>query len=163
MIVIRKVEGSDFDRIWTILHEVFQKGDTYAFSPDITREEVFHIWMEIPLNTYVATENDLILGTYFLKPNQPGLGSHVCNVGYAVSANVRGKGIGRLMCEHSLNEAKAYGFKAMQYNCVVSTNQVAVELWKKCGFEIVGTLPKAFNHKEKGLVDAFVMYQWLKI
>ena len=162
MIIIRKAEEADFEQIWTILQEVFQKGDTYAFSPDITREEVFHIWMEIPLNTYVATENELIVGTYYLKPNQPSLGSHVCNVGYAVSSFVRGKGIGRLMCEHSLNEAKAHGFKAMQYNCVVSTNHIAIELWKKCGFEIVGTLPKAFNHKEKGLVDAFVMYQWLK-
>lgn len=161
MIVIRKAEGSDFEQIWPILQEIFQKGETYTFSPDITREEVFHIWMEIPSSTYVATENELILGTYFLKPNQPGLGSHVCNVGYAVSATARGRGVGRLMCEHSLNEAKACGFNAMQYNCVVSTNQIAVELWKKCGFEIVGTLPKAFNHKEKGLVDAFVMYQWL--
>ncbi|HBW34278.1 MAG: acetyltransferase [Peptococcaceae bacterium BRH_c23] len=159
--VIQKAEEADFEQIWTILQEVFQKGDTYAFSPDITREEVFHIWMEVPLDTYVAIENDLIVGTYFLKPNQPSLGSHVCNVGYTVSAQARGKGVGRLMCEHSLNEAKAYGFKAMQYNCVVSTNQVAVELWKKCGFEIVGTIPKAFNHKEQGLVDAFVMYQWL--
>ncbi|MCO1600739.1 GNAT family N-acetyltransferase [Desulfosporosinus nitroreducens] len=160
MIEIRKAQGSDFQQIWTILQEVFQKGDTYAFFPNITKEEVFQIWMEIPLATYVAVENELIRGTYYLKPNQPGLGSHVCNVGYAVSSNVRGKGIGRLMCEHSLNEAKAYAFKAMQYNYVVSTNQAAVELWKKCGFKIVGTLPKAFNHKEKGLVDAFVMYQW---
>jgi len=117
--------------------------------------------MDIPLATYVAMENEQIAGTYFIKPNQPGLGAHVCNAGYVISINARGKGLGRLMCEHSLKVARTYGFKAMQYNFVVSTNQVAVELWEKCGFKIVGTLPNAYNHKRKGLVDVYIMYQWL--
>lgn len=157
---IRKAENSDFDQIWAILHETFLKGDTYTFSPDTSREEAFHLWMEMPLATYVAIENEQIAGTYFLKPNQPGSGAHVCNAGYVISFKARGKGLGRLMCEHSLKVARTYGFKAMQYNFVVSTNQVAVELWKKCGFNKVGTLHNAFNHRGKGLVDAFVMYQW---
>jgi len=160
MIEIRRAENEDFDQIWTILHEAFLKGHTYALSPNTSKEEAFFHWVEMPLATYVATENGLLLGTYFLKPNQPGLGSHVCNAGYVVRSNARGKGIGRLMCEHSLKEASKYGFKAMQYNFVVSTNQVAVDLWKKCGFNIVGTLHNAFNHMGKGLVDVFIMYKW---
>ncbi|WP_291348973.1 N-acetyltransferase [Desulfosporosinus sp.] len=160
MIEIRNAKEIDFEQIWTILHEVFSKGDTYSFSPNISKENALHIWGEVPLATYVATQNKEILGTYYLKPNQPGLGSHVCNAGYAVSTESRGKGIGKLMCMHSLKEARVYGFKAMQYNCVVSSNHPAIELWKKCGFNIVGTLHKAFKHRENGFVDAFVMYQW---
>jgi len=128
MIEIRRAENEDFDQIWTILHEAFLKGNTYAFSPDTSMEEAFHLWVEMPIATYVAVENGLLVGTYFLKPNQPGLGSHVCNAGYVVRSNARGKGIGRLMCEHSLKEASKYGFKAMQYNFVISTNLVAVDL-----------------------------------
>lgn len=161
MVSIRLAETSDFAEIWPLLHDVFSKGDTYSFSPDISQEECFHLWMEAPLGTYVAVEDGRVVGTYFLKANQPGLGSHVCNAGYAVSSTARGKGIGRALCEHSLKEALALGFKAMQYNFVVSTNQTAVKLWEKCGFQIVGRLPNAFNHKEKGFVDTYVMYQWL--
>lgn len=161
MISIRKAEAADFAEIWPILHEVFSQGDTYSFSPDTSREEGFHIWLEIPLTTYVAMEDGQVVGTYFLKANQPGLGSHVCNAGYAVSSKARGKGIGRALCEHSLQEARTLGFRAMQYNFVVSTNETAVRLWEKCGFQIVGRLPKAFNHKDKGFVDTYVMYQWL--
>lgn len=161
MMAIRRAEASDFGEIWPILKEVFSRGDTYSFSPETSEQEGFRIWMELPLATYVAVENGRIAGTYFLKPNQPGLGSHVCNAGYAVSSAARGRGIGRAMCLHSLNEARELGFKAMQFNFVVATNKVAVELWQECGFTIAGRLPKAFAHKEQGLVDAYVMYQWL--
>lgn len=160
MVCIRQAEARDFAEIWPILHNVFSRGDTYVFPPDISKEESYHIWMEIPLVTYVALENEQIVGTYFLKPNRPGLGSHVCNAGYAVSSKARGQGIGRAMCEHSLTEARTLGFKGMQYNFVVATNQAAINLWERCGFHIVGRLPNAFKHKEKGLVDAYVMYQW---
>ena len=101
------------------------------------------------------------MGTYYIKANQPGLGSHVCNCGYMVCADARGKGIGRAMCEHSLVEARKLGFKAMQYNLVVSTNRGAIKLWQDLGFDIIGTLPGAFEHRHKGFVDAFVMYQWI--
>ncbi len=161
MMAIRRATAEDFGGIWPILSEVFARGDTYSFAPDTSEQEGFRLWMEAPLATYVAVEDGKIVGTYFMKPNQPGLGAHVANAGYAVSAAARGKGIGRALCEHSLNEARSLGFKALQFNFVVSTNTVAVELWQKCGFTIVGRLPKAFAHKEKGLVDAYVMYRWL--
>ena len=160
MLQIRRAVFTDFDQIWPIIQETFEKADTYVFSPDTTKKEGFCIWMETSLATYVAVEDEKILGTYFLKSNQPGLGSHICNAGYIVSSKARGRGIGKVMCEHSLKEAVVWGFKGMQYNFVVSTNQVAVKLWQKCGFSIVGTLYKAFKHKEKGFVDAYVMYQW---
>lgn len=160
MIKIRRAADLDFQEIWPIIHAAFLTGDTYVFSPNTSKEEGFRIWMEIPLATYVAIKDDQIAGTYFIKPNQPGLGSHICNAGYVIGSNFRGEGIGRAMCEHSLKEASAFGFKGMQYNFVVATNHVAVELWKKCGFNIVGTLHNAYNHREKGLVDAYVMYQW---
>jgi ribosomal protein S18 acetylase RimI-like enzyme len=108
-------------------------------------------------------DGDTVLGSYFIKPNQPSLGAHVCNCGYAVAENARGKGIAAEMCEHSQREALSRGFRAMQYNLVVSTNAVAVRLWKRHGFEIVGTLPKAFHHSRLGFVDAFVMYKQLVI
>lgn len=160
MIKIRRARKEDYAQIWPILQEVFAQGDTYVYLPGTDEKEAYHLWMEVPLAVYVAVEEDRVCGTYYIKPNQPGLGSHVCNAGYAVGAKDRGKGIGRLMCEHSLREAQEMGFLAMQYNFVVSTNHVAVKLWKSCGFDIVGVLPKAFNHSRKGLVDAYVMYRW---
>ena len=161
MIEIRKAVTADWNQIWPIVHEVFARGDTYAYSPDTDEDQGHAIWVESPMVTYVAVEDGEILGTYYIKPNQPGLGTHVCNAGYMVGAKARGKGIGRAMCVHSLKEAVRLGFKAMQYNLVATTNVNAVKLWKDLGFEITGTLPKAFNHKTKGLVDAYVMYRLL--
>lgn len=161
MLEIKLAQNDGFEAIWPIIHEVLRTGDTYPFAPESTREEAFQIWMQKPQATYVAYLDDEIVGTYYIKANQPGLGSHVCNAGYMVRASARGQGIGKAMCKHSLGEARKLGFKAMQYNLVVSTNTGAVELWQDMGFEIIGTLSKAFNHREKGFVDAFVMYQWL--
>ena len=161
MITIRKAEESDFDDVWRIFHQVVQQGDSYAYDPDTTREQAHSIWMSGAQKTYVASVDDRIVGTYILQPNQPGLGSHVANAGYMVSADGRGKGIGRAMCEHSLEEARKMGFHAMQFNMVVSTNEPAVALWKKFGFSIVGTLPKAYRHRNLGLVDAYVMHRFL--
>jgi L-amino acid N-acyltransferase YncA len=158
---IRKAVEADWNQIWQIVHEVFSRGDTYAYAPETDKEQGHKIWMESPTVTYAAVEGEVILGTYYIKPNQPGLGAHVCNAGYMVGSNARGKGIGRTMCAHSLKEAVKLGFKAMQYNLVAATNAYAVKLWQEMGFEIIGTLPKAFNHKTKGLVDAYVMYQLL--
>jgi len=158
---IRKAVEADWDQIWPIVNEVFSRGDTYAYAPDTDKGQGHKIWMDSPTATYAAVEGETILGTYYIKPNQPGLGVHVCNAGYMVSVNARGKGIGRAMCAHSLREAVRLGFNAMQYNLVAVTNVYAVKLWQDMGFEIIGTLPKAFNHKSKGLVDAHVMYQLL--
>ena len=160
---IRLFQQSDWPAVWRIIEPVFRAGETYAFSPDITEQEAFTVWIETPSATFVAeNENREITGTYYIKPNQPASGSHVCNCGYIVSENARGCGVGSRMCGHSQKEAIRRGFTAMQYNLVVSTNEGAVRLWKKHGFEIAGTLPKAFRHPEYDLVDAFVMYKLLK-
>ena len=161
MITIRKAGEADFDAIWRIFHQVVQRGDTYTYDPETTREQAHSIWMSSDHPTYVACVEDRVVGTYFLKPNQPGLGSHVANAGYMVDADERGKGLGRVMCEHSLEVARGMGFHAMQFNMVVSTNESAVALWKKVGFSIVGTLPQAYRHRELGLVDAYVMHRFL--
>lgn len=160
---IRKYQESDWSEVWPIIEKVFRAGETYAFSPEITKREAHKVWIEMPQETYVASGDDgEILGTYYIKPNQPGLGSHVCNCGYIVSENDRGKGVASSMCEHSQQVAVELGYRAMQYNLVVSTNEGAIGLWKKLGFQVIGSLPKAFNSKSAGYVDALVMYKQLK-
>jgi len=117
--------------------------------------------MAKPDRTFVMEENGEILGTYYLKTNQDGPGKHVCNCGYMVTNAARGRGLAQKMCLHSQDIAAEMGYRAMQFNFVASSNDIAVALWKKLGFDIVGTLPRAFNHPTLGLVDAFVMYKWL--
>ena len=163
MIKIRAFEESDWAITWKIVEPVFRAGETYTFSPDITEEEAHKVWVELPVSTFVAVNDDNeVIGTYYIKPNQPGLGAHVCNCGYIVSAESRGKGVASGMCQHSQHQALSLGFRAMQYNLVVSTNEEAVRLWKRHGFKVVGTLPKAFRHQQLGLVDAYVMYKQLE-
>ena len=118
--------------------------------------------MQLPRKTYVAEEKGQILGTYYIKTNHPGPGSHVCNCGYMVSSRARGRGIATSMCEHSQEIAIKLGYKAMQFNLVAASNDGAVRLWTKLGFDTVGRLPKAFNHPSKGYVDALIMYKWLE-
>ncbi|HEV2913153.1 MAG TPA: GNAT family N-acetyltransferase [Pyrinomonadaceae bacterium] len=161
MISIRTARASDFDSIWQIFREVVERGDTYVYDPLTTREEARSIWMSEGVETFVASVDGRIVGTYILRPNQTGLGSHVANAGYMVRSDAAGRGVGRAMCEHSLEEARGRGFLAMQFNMVVSTNEGAVALWKKLGFSIVGTLPRVFRHQRLGLVDAFVMHRFL--
>ena len=159
---IRKYQESDWQQVWPMIEKVFHAGETYAYSPDITEQEAHKVWINTPKETYVVIDQEHeILGTYYLKENQPGLGSHVCNCGYIVSESARGKGVATHMCEHSQKEAVNLGFKAMQYNLVVSTNEGAIRLWQNLGFLVVGTLPKAFNSKSLGYVDALIMYKEL--
>ncbi len=164
MITIRDFQEQDWPFVWQIIEPVFRTGETYAFLPDIEEKEAHKVWIEMPEATFVAVRgNDNIIGTYYIKPNQPGLGAHVCNCGYIVAEDARGKGVASAMCERSQQEAVSRGFRAMQYNLVVSTNEGAVRLWKRHGFEIVGTLPKAFRHPGWGFVDAHIMYKQLVI
>ena len=158
---IRLATDADWPGIWAIFEPVVRAGTTYAFPRDIDETGAMRLWVDMPQATYVAVEDGTVLGTYYIKPNQMGPGAHVCNAGYMVGEAARGRGLGRAMCEHSLGEARTLGFKAMQYNCVVSTNTGAVRLWQDLGFDIVGTLPKAYDHATAGLVDAYVMYQTL--
>jgi ribosomal protein S18 acetylase RimI-like enzyme len=157
--LLREATLQDYDGIWDIFHQVIQTGDTYVFSPNTPKEDLAKLWFAPYMKTFVAEENGQILGTYFIKPNQIDLGSHIANCGYMVHPDTRGKGIGKILCEHSLQIAKALGYQAIQFNIVVSTNHVAVNLWKKLGFEIIGTIPKGFKHLQLGFVDAYIMYQ----
>lgn len=159
---IRAATAEDFDQIWPIFREVSTAGETYPYPRNTTSREAERLWMAVPRGTFVAEMDGRIVGTYYIKTNQDGPGSHVCNCGYMVDPNARGRGIASALCEHSQQVAVRLGYKAMQFNLVVSTNVVAVHLWQKLGFEIVGRLPMAFDHATRGLVDAFVMYKWLE-
>ncbi len=161
MAEIRAATPDDWAGIWEVFKDIVEKGETYPYPPGTTEKEAKALWIDLPQATYVALESGSVVGTYYLKPNQPGLGSHVCNAGYMVHPEGRGRGLGREICAHSLDEARRLGFKAMQFNLVVSTNERAIRLWRDMGFETVGTLPKAFDHASQGLVDALVMYRWL--
>ena len=162
MLDIRPIEASDWLAVWNLIEPVFRAGETYAFALDISAAEAHKVWVETPTATFVATdENGALLGTYYLKPNRAGPGGHVCNCDYIVSEDARGQGVATQLCEHSQREAVRRGFRAMQFNLVVATNEGAIRLWEKLGFAIVGTLPEAFRHPEQGYVDAFVMYKKL--
>jgi len=158
---IRKATLKDMEAIWEIFHEVIKTGDTYVFDPKTPKEDLHKHWFASYMHTYVLEENNKIYGTYILKSNQIDLGSHVANCSYMVHPDARRIGYGEAMCKHSINEARKLGFKAIQFNMIVSTNIPAVRLWEKMGFEIVGTIPDAFNHSTKGYVDAFIMYRKL--
>lgn len=158
---IRPATSDDFTQIWPIFHEIVHAGDTYAYAPNTSKSEAETIWLKQPRKTFVLEQNDKILGTYYIKTNQAGPGSHVCNCGYMVSSIARGRGLATIMCQHSQVVATALGYQAMQFNFVASSNEGAVKLWHKLGFQTVGNLPKAFNHPTLGFVDALVMYQWL--
>lgn len=148
----------DSNAIWEILEPVIRAGETYALDRDLTREQALAFWFSNGHEVFVADDNGQILGTYFLQANQKGGGSHVANCGYITAAAASGRGIARRMCRHSLGYAKSRGFRAMQFNFVVKTNERAVRLWESMGFEIVGTLPGAFLHPVHGYKDVYVMY-----
>jgi ribosomal protein S18 acetylase RimI-like enzyme len=181
---IRPATESDRDAIWNIFRQVVSAADTYALDPNMSRESAFAYWFAPGTHTYVAEVDrkfrvkavhalgtstpspiadgsPVIVGTYILRPNQSGGGSHVANAAFMVSGSARGRGIGRAMAEHCLTEARRLGFRAMQFNFVISTNTSAIRLWQELGFEIVGTLPGAFRHPQKGYVDVYVMYRTL--
>ena len=157
---IRAAVPEDSEAIWSIFHEVVSTGDTYAYAPDTSRSDALRLWIEEPQSTYVAVREGEVVGTYYLKANQPGLGAHVCNAAYMVASKARGQGLGRAMCEHSIGEARRFGYRAMQYNLVVATNEGAIRLWERMGFTITGRLPKAwkqpmrrvFSLQRRGLV-----------
>ena len=184
-IKIRSATTKDHDAIWKIFHEIISAGDTYSLDPRMSREEALAYWFRADTQTYVAElhrqsvgeavgfprtatpfptggmKDQVIVGTYILRPNQSGGGSHVANAAFMVASDAQGCGVGRAMAEHCLNEARRIGFRAMQFNYVISTNTPAIRLWQELGFEIVGTLPGAFRHPEKEYVDVYVMFRSL--
>lgn len=161
-ILIRPATEADFDAMWDIFHTHVAAGETYPFAPDTSKEACHDYWFGARVVANVAvTGRERLLGMYRLVPNQVGRGAHVANASYMVSPAAQGVGVGLLLGQHSLDEARRLGYLAMQFNLVVSTNLGAIVLWKKIGFSIVGTLPKAFRHARLGFVDAHVMYRLL--
>jgi ribosomal protein S18 acetylase RimI-like enzyme len=160
-LAIRAAEPRDFPAIWEIFHAVVADGDTYAFAPETTMDEARRIWMEPPAMPHVAELESHIVGTYVLRANQLGLGNHVANCGYMTHPQARRRGIGAAMCAHSLRVARERGFKAMQFNYVVASNEGAVHLWQQYGFAVVGRVPAAFRHSRLGLVDVLIMHRLL--
>ncbi len=159
--ICRKIEPQDADAVWAIIEPVVRTGDTWVYAPDSSKEKMLDIWYNSDKHSYVYEIEGEIAATFFIKANQPDLGSHVANAGYMVHPDFRGRGIAEAMCRFSIVEAKGLGFKAMQFNIVMATNVGAIRLWQKCGFQIIGTIPKVFQHQSLGFTDALVMYQWL--
>ncbi|WP_062218992.1 GNAT family N-acetyltransferase [Aureimonas sp. D3] len=159
--MIRPARADDRAALLALLQPVIARGETYALDRDMSAEAILDYWLGAEKDTFVAESDGVVLGTYYLRANQAGGGRHVANCGYVTSGEATGRGVARAMCRHSLDRARTRGFRAMQFNCVVSTNTRAVALWQAMGFEIVGRLPGAFEHPEQGPVDAFVMFQTL--
>ena len=159
--LIRPALAHDAAAIWSIIGPTIRAGETYTVDPMMSRNDALSYWMGPDKETFIAEEDGVVLGTYYIRANQAGGGKHVCNCGYMTGEGATGRGVARSMCAHSINHARARGFRAMQFNFVVSTNGRAVRLWQSLGFEIVGTLPLAFEHPKRGLVDAPVMFRAL--
>jgi L-amino acid N-acyltransferase YncA len=156
---IRQANDPDCESIWEIFREVIAAGETYPIDPNIPREAALAYWFKHNAHVCVAESENRIVGSYTVHQNQAAAGAHVANAAFIVGKEARGQGIGRAMGEHCLNEARRLGFRAMQFNFVVSTNESAVKLWQDLGMKIVGTLPGAFQHPTRGYVDVYVMYQ----
>ena len=158
---ITRITEEDFKSFWPVFKATVEARETYAFDPDIRYEDAYHLWCLSPTASFIARENGGIVGSYYIKPNAAGPGSHICNCGYIVSPEARGRGIARKLCVHSQEAALKLGFSAMQFNAVVSTNKAAIHLWKSLGFSTIGCIPEGYQHAEKGYVDAFIMYKKL--
>jgi GNAT superfamily N-acetyltransferase len=162
MEIRRANNQTDYDEVWDIFKNVISTGDTYVFDPNTAKDSLQNNWFAAYMDTFVAVDNDEIVGTYMMKPNQIDLGNHIANCGYMVHPKHHGQGIGKLLCEHSIAFAKDKGFLGIQFNIVVSTNESAVKLWQKFGFEIIGKTPKGFRHKTLGFVDTYIMFKDLQ-
>lgn len=161
MVTIRPATTEDSAAIWAVLEPVIRAGETYTLPRDLDRDAALAYWFAPAHDVFVADEDGAVIGSYFLQPNQQGGGAHVANCGYMTAGAATGRGVARAMCAHSLEHAVRRGFRAMQFNFVIRTNDRAVRLWQRLGFDIVGTLPDAFLHPTQGYTDAYVMYRRL--
>lgn len=155
---IRKAKPEDKDQVWDIFSTVIRTGDTYVFDPETPKKDLTKHWFADYMETFVVEDDGKILGTYIIKPNQIDLGNHIANASYMIHPDAQGQGIGRRLCEHSIAFARESGYQGIQFNIVVSTNTAAVNLWKKYGFDIIGTTPNGFRHQTLGFVDTYIMY-----
>jgi ribosomal protein S18 acetylase RimI-like enzyme len=157
--LIRSTAEGDANAIWAIMEPVIRAGETYTLPRDMDKQSALAYWLSPGREVFVAEQSSEIVGIYFLQANQPGGGAHVANCGYMTAVSATGRGVARAMCTHSLDRARARGFRSMQFNFVIGTNERAVRLWQSFGFEIVGHLPGAFRHPARGYVDAYIMYR----
>lgn len=159
---IRPARPGDANRLWEIFSEVIAGGDTYVFDESLTREEAIEYWMGKDIQCFVAEEGGVIYGAHLLRSNRPGRGAHIGNASFMVAREARGRGVGELLGRHCIEEATRQGYKGVQFNFVVSTNETAVKLWKKLGWNVIGVIPGGFRHKTLGEVDVLIMYRELK-
>ena len=160
-IKITPATSADEERIWALLQPVFSAGDTYAVDPLIDREAAIAYWMEADKTAFILRIEGQAVGTYYIRPNQPGGGAHICNCGFITAPSARGKGVARRMLDHALIEAKQQGYRAMQFNFVLASNQCALAIWQRYGFATIGRIPRAFLHPKQGYVDALILHRSL--
>ena len=160
-IKITPATSADEERIWALLQPVFSAGDTYAVDPLIDREAAIAYWMEADKTAFILRIEGQAVGTYYIRPNQPGGGAHICNCGFITAPSARGKGVARRMLDHALIEAKQQGYRAMQFNFVLASNQPALAIWQRNGFATIGRIPQAFLHPKQGYVDALILHRSL--
>ena len=160
-IKITPATWADEERIWALLQPVFSAGDTYAVDPLIDRDAAIAYWMEADKTAFILCVEGQAVGTYYIRPNQPGGGAHICNCGFITAPSARGKGVARRMLEHALIEAKQQGYRAMQFNFVLASNQRALAIWQRNGFATIGRIPQAFLHPKQGYVDALILHRSL--
>ncbi len=160
-ILIFEMGLQDFHLFWPTFKRILEDQETYAFEPNLPFEEAHALWCLSPQKSFVAKEKNKVLGSYFIKPNASGPGSHICNCGFIVRPDARGKGVAKRLFWHAQKTAVDLGYLAMQFNSVVSTNEVAVDLWKKLGFRIIGRIPNGYKHRKYGYVDSYIMYKEL--
>ena len=157
--MIRAATAADWARIWPLWREIVTAGDTYAYPLDATSDQARELWLEsAPGLTVVDETDDRILGTAKMGPNRPGRGSHIGTASFMVDPAARGQGVGRRLAEYVVDWQRREGYAGIQFNAVVETNTSAVRLWQDLGFEIVGTVPAAFDSATHGRVGLHVMY-----
>ncbi len=157
---VRRAVDGDWDALWPIWREIVVAADTYAYDPAHTSEQARASWLApAPHEAWLAEDDGVVVGTYHLGPNHSGPGSHVANASYMVASSARGRGVGRLMVEHSIARAREAGYLGMQFNAVAATNVHAIALYERLGFVTVPVVPRAFRHPTDGLVGLHVMYR----
>ncbi|MBY0513774.1 MAG: GNAT family N-acetyltransferase [Gemmataceae bacterium] len=161
MVTLRAATPADWPAVWELFRHAAASGEVFAYDEHTPEDVARKLWVDPPAAAVVAEEGGRVIGTYYVRPNQPGRGGHVANAGYVVVPDARGRGLASVLCGHSLDTARRLGFRAMQFNFVVATNAPAVRVWEKHGFAVVGRLPGAFNHATLGYVDALVMFRGL--
>ncbi len=156
---IRESTEDDWPQVWPIVREVVRAADTYTYDPAMTEDHAREIWISTPPSrTVVAVEDGRVLGTAKMGPNRDGPGAHVSTASFMVDKDVRGKGVGSALCAHVLEWAREQGFAGMQFNAVAESNVAGIRVYERLGFEIVGTVPGAFEHPTRGRIGLHVMY-----